>query len=194
MRFSPHCREWGFQRKYNEMTYASASDVALHCPEVVTSGCNFSDTSHPTLTQVERFLDMGYSRINARLAARGHGTPVGATAAVYDELVGLEALYAGARVQMARMSSRLGPRERAKGEVLMERFDKELDRLMGLDLSRAGVGVVSAGKLYAGGISKADKTGYEDDTDRVAPRFKREQFAHASRQAPMGSAIDEESE
>ena len=173
------------------MTYSSASDVALYCPEVIGDGSSFSDITEPTVTQVQRFQDMAYSRINTALAAKGYSTPVGSTATVYDELVDLEAVFAAARVQMSRMSSRLGPNERSKSQVLMKDFDDRLKVLVARDLSRAGVGATT--KLYAGGISKSDKTDVEGDTDRVTPRFKAGQFDYPGSQKPNGSGATEQS-
>jgi hypothetical protein len=172
------------------MTYASASDVALYCPEPLGEGQEFSDTSAPTLEQVNRFLAMGYSRINGALAAYGYTVPVSSGADVYDQLTDLEALYAAARVQLARMSARLGPDERGKSEVLMGQFRKDLDALLKIDLSRAGLTPTS--KLYAGGISVSDKESVAGDSDRVKPRFERGQFRYPGAAGPTGTAEDDE--
>ena len=51
-----------------------------------------------------------------------------------------------------------------------------LERLGKLDLSLVGFGRDSAGKLYVGGISQDEKDVYEEDSDRVKPRFSRNQF------------------
>ena len=176
------------------MTYASASDVALYCPEIVGADTEFSDTSAPTRTHVERWLDKGYSVINTRLAGRGYATPVTSSTTVYDTLVDLEALYAAARAQFARMSSRLAATERAKGQIYMKQFNDELAALLDSDLSGAGVSRSSTGKLWAGGISKDSKESYEDNTDRVEPRFERDQFRASGAEVPVSNTIDEESE
>ena len=56
----------------------------------------------------------------------------------------------------------------------MRQFDKLLQRLVDLDLSR--LGVAQTGKVYAGGISRSDKQAVASDTDRVPSRFERGQF------------------
>lgn len=175
------------------MTYASASDVALYCPEIIGADTEFTDATRPTRTHVERWLDKGYARINTALAGRGYNTPVSSGTTVYDTLVDLEALYAAARAQFARMSSRLAATERAKGQIYMRQFTDELTALLDGDLSMAGVSRSSTGKLWAGGISKASKESYEDDTDRVEPRFERGQFLASGTELPGSNAIDEES-
>jgi len=176
------------------MTYSSASDAALFCPELVGDNTGFDDQTTPTRKQVNQFISRGYSRINTALAQAGYNTPISSAATVYDTLTDLEALYAGARAQMARMSSRLGPEERGKGQVLMEQFDKELAALCAKDLTRAGATRVSSGRLYVGGISRSDKKSYEDDTDRVQPRFKRGEFKRRGTQQPSGMVVDVESD
>jgi len=174
------------------MTYASASDAGLFCPEIIGSGQEFSDTSEPNRAQVEGFLVQGYALINTRLAGRGYNTPVLSSATVYGALTSLEALYAAANVHFARMSSRLGPQEIGKGQAFMQEFTRRLDELLKLDLSRAGVSVIGTGKLYAGGISKSDKDTREADTDRVDPRFQRDQFRMSGTALPGSNAQDEE--
>ena len=176
------------------MSYASASDVSLYCPEIIAVGSEFEDDTGPTRSQVIGWLDRGYSEINARLAAEGYSTPVPTAATAYNAFVDLEALWAAAHVQLARMSSRLGPDERSKAQMYMEWFDKRFEKLLSKDLTRAGLSRSGAGALFVGGISEASKKGYEDDTDRVAPRFRRDQFRAAGVQAPMGVAVDAESD
>ncbi|NIV35547.1 MAG: hypothetical protein GWN58_40665, partial [Anaerolineae bacterium] len=43
------------------------------------------------------------------------------TATAYDALTDIEALYVASQVQLARMSSRIGPEERTKSQVLWDR-------------------------------------------------------------------------
>jgi len=153
------------------MTYGSASGVAANVPNLVGEEGTFTKTTIPTDTQVERWLAAGYALINGDLAGRGYSTPVPATATVYSLVVDLEELYAAARAESARMSARIGPDERTRGQMLMQQFKDGLKALLAMDLSRAGL--THTGKLYAGGISQSDKDSYNADTDRVQPRFKR---------------------
>jgi len=172
------------------LTYSSASDVAIYCPEMTDSGTTFTATTLPSLTQVNALIDRAYSRVNSRLAANGYSVPVTAGTTTYDELTDIEALYAAARAQGSRISSRIGPNERSKSDVLLEQHDKALKALLKRDLSRAGV--THTGKAYAGGISVDDKQAQEDDTDRVEPRFKTDQFRNADSQLPRGTGQSEE--
>jgi len=156
---------------------------------LIGAGESFSDTTKPTRVEVNRLLDKGYSIINTRLTQQGYSTPLSGTETVFDEIVDLESLYAAAMAQMGRMSSRLGPQERTKGQVLLELFNKRLDALLDGDLSLAGLTPVSARRGYVGGISRSEKKTYTSDTDRVAPRFTRDQFRHEGSQAPAGGLV-----
>lgn len=176
------------------MSYASASDVSLYCPEIVATGAEFEDDTGPTRPQVIGWLDRGYSEINTRLEAAGYSTPVTTAATAYNAFVDLEALWAAAHVQLARMSSRLGPDERSKAQMYIDWFNDRFEKLLSKDLTRAGLTRSSAGALFVGGISEASKDAYEDDADRVAPRFKRDQFRAAGAEAPAGAALDAEND
>ena len=174
------------------MTYSSASDVAMYCPELVDGGTTFTTTTKPTLAQVNKMIDRGYSAVNARLAARGYAVPVLASADAYETLTDLEALYAASRAQLVRMTSRMGPEDRPKSEVFREQFEAGMRDLLKLDLSAAGLSHTSG--IYTGGISEDAKQVYEDDSDRVAPRFRRDQFRYAGTQRPAQPTQDTESE
>lgn len=112
--------------------------------------------------------------------------PVPAGAQCYDEVANLESFYGAAMAEMSRANVRLGPGERTRGQVFMEMFDKGLDRLAKLDLTRAGVSKETYGVLYAGGISDSDREAVEEDTDRTEPRFKRDQFKYSGIVWPQG--------
>ena len=73
------------------------------------------------------------------------------------------------------MSAIISDTQRTRGDMFMKQFDKMIERMMGLDLSGAGMSVTRK-KIYAGGISRGDKQSVEQNTDRVAPRFARGQF------------------
>ena len=167
------------------MTYATVADVELYAPGTGDSGTYTTDT-RPTRAQVEGFLARGYARINTALVAAGYGIPVASTATVYDEIVDLEALFAAARVELTRLSSRYSAEERTRGGVLMQEFKESLTELLGNDLTQ--VGLLHTSFLYIGGVSESDKEVVEDDTDRVTPRFSRGQFRHAGTTRPGGEA------
>lgn len=170
------------------MTYATLEDVAAYVPTTGDNGTYTADTK-PTKAQVERFLNRGYSSINAALAAAGYSTPVSSDATVYDELTDLEALYAAARVELVRLSSRYGAEERTRSSALKKEFTDGLAALLKRDLSRAGATHTS--KLTMTGWKESEKESVESDTDRVEPRFKRGQFRYSGTQRPGGSSDDD---
>lgn len=171
------------------MTYAAASHVAMYTPGLLRGETNFTATTRPTKAAVEWFLSAGYDVINGRVAAAGYTTPVPATATFYTEIVDLEALFGAARAEMAQLTAGVSRTERTRSQAFEETFNKRLDALLTQDLSRAGLTYTS--KLYAGGISRADKTATDADTDRVQGRFARGQFRHAGTTRPDGSDTDE---
>jgi hypothetical protein len=162
--------------------YSAASIVADYTPGLLEDG-NFTATTTPSKTAVERFLSAGCSLIHGRLQAVGYTTPVPSTAAVYDQIIDLETLYAVSRAEMVRMTARVVAGERTRSQIFADMFNKGLDQLLKMDLSRAGVTHAST-KMYAGGISESDKTSVDDETDRVEPRFKRDQFRHSGTNRP----------
>ena len=167
------------------MTYATVADVELYASGTGDSGTYTSDT-RPTYAQVEGFLARGYARINTMLAAAGYGTPVASTATVYQDIVDLEALFAAARVELTRLSSRYSAEERTRGGVLMQEFKEGLKELLRQDLTQAGLAHSSF--LTMTGWESSEKEAVEDDTDRVTPRFSRGQFRHAGTTRPGGEA------
>jgi len=169
------------------MAYSAASNVADYCPGLLDDGV-FTATTRPNKAAVERFLSSGCALIEGRLKSAGYDVPVPGTAAVYDQIVDLETLYAAARAETVRMSARVAATERTRGQVFMDQFNQGIQELLKLDLSTMGVSYT--GDLYAGGISRSDVTSQESDTDRVAPRFKRGQFAHPGTTRPSGTDSD----
>lgn len=174
------------------MSYASASDVAAYTPGLLDGNDDFTATTMPSKTAVNRFLSAGCALIEGRLAANGYTTPVSVSSAFYDQIVDLEALYAAGRAEMVLMTARVAATERTRSQMFTDQFNKGLDALMKLDLSRAGI--AHTGTLYAGGISRSDKDTVEADTDRVAPRFRRGEFRMTGTRRPSGPVDDDESE
>lgn len=158
------------------MAYTTASAVGALCRNILGEFVTFSESSCPTLQQVNGWLSTGCSIIEARLNGAGYSTPVAVTAGVYDWIADLNTLFAAARTEMSRSNITLGPGERTRGQVFEEYFWRDLDKLVNTDLSGLGVSRASRGILYAGGISVDDKQTWEDDTDRVTPRFSKNQF------------------
>ncbi len=175
------------------MSYASASDVATYCPHLLDSGnSTFTVTTKPSISAVNRFLSAGCSLIETRLKAGGYSTPVTVSDAVYDIVVDLNALYAAGRAEMVGMTSRVAMGEKTRSQIFMEQFNRGLDALMAMDLSRAGLG--SAAAMYAGGISVSDKDTQELDTDRTPLRFKKSMWRAGGTSRPAGTTTSEETE
>lgn len=174
------------------MAYASASDVAAYTPGLLQDG-SFTETSHPTETAVEGYLDAGAALIDGRLSGAGYSTPVGSDATVYSYLTDLNALYAAGRAEMVRMTARVAATERSRSQQFMDQFNNGLDALLKMNLTGAGLSLSSGGTLYVGGISVADKEARNADTDRVQGRFSRGQFRVAGTQRPAARSDDDES-
>jgi len=168
------------------MTYCSASDSALLCQNLLSGASNFSTSTSPTLTAVNRWLSSGCSIINAKLAARGYDAPVSSAATAYDWLTDLNALYGAAKAEQSRTNITVSSGERTRGQMFERSFWEQLEELCKNDLTFAGLSRTSSGKLWAGGISITDKETYESDTDRVAPRFATGLFGFDGTLSPAG--------
>jgi len=159
------------------MAYASASNVAALCQNILGGASNFSASSSPTTTSVCAWLDEGGGVVDLHLAAQGYDTPAPSSATLYPYLTNLNVLYAAAFVELSRINVTLGMGERTRGQVFMQMFWDGLERLSDKQLTGGGATIsTDSGTLYAAGISAADKETYEDDTDRVTPRFVRGLF------------------
>ena len=158
-------------------SYASLTDVAALCINLLEGASTFSASTMPTSTSVEVWLDSGAATINAQLASKGYDTPVASTTALYTMLVDLNMLYAAARAEMSRINVTLAPGERTRGQVFDAMFWSQLGQIADTDLTALGASAVSTrGVIYIGGISDDAKAVYEDDDDRIAPRFTRDKF------------------
>ena len=151
------------------MTYATVADVEAYCTSILPSG--FSDSTVPTKSQSQDFLDVAHARINRRLAGAGYSTPASTSAAVYDELADLEAIFAASRVYAVRTTITTSSDQQTKDAMLRKMFEDQMTDLLRSDLSQSGL--THTGRVYAGGISIDDKSSVEDDTDRVVPAFSR---------------------
>lgn len=173
------------------MAYASASDVAVLCQNLLSGASNFSTSSSPTSSAVEAWLSSGCAVIETTLAGWGYEVPPASTTAVYVWLRDLNALFAAARAELSRTNITLTPGERTRGQLIEEMFWQGLAQLQQQDLTRAGLSRSQYGELYVGGISIDEKASWEADTDRVVPRFKREQFAFPGTVRPSGISASE---
>lgn len=174
------------------MGYASASDVAVYCDNLIGGASTFDASTCPTLVQVNVLITSGCGVLHTHLNSWGYSTPVTAGTALYEMLMDLNALYAAARAELSRINITLTPGERTRGQVFDQMFWSGLERLQSMDLSLAGATRASTGKLYAGGISKDDKQDTIDDTDRVEPAFYRNMFLVSGTVDPDHPDADDE--
>ena len=152
------------------MAYASPSDVAAYCRNLLGPEPDFSDATSPNRTAVTNWLSSACALINTNLASRGYGT-IGTTSMAYDIARDISALYAAWQAERSRTTARVTNEERTRADMFKRDYNDQLKALLGMDLSMAGVTVT--GGAYAGGISVSDKDDQESDTDRVQPRFVR---------------------
>ncbi len=157
-------------------TYASASDVAIMCQNLLGSASTFSTSTSPALVSVTQWIAGGDAIINSHLASWRYATPAPSTATAYSWLVDLNALYAAARAEMTRTNITLSMGERTRGQVLAKDFWDQLSSLRSLDLTLMGLTRTTTGGLWTGGISLTDKDEAQSDSDKLQPRFRRGQF------------------
>ena len=170
--------------------YSAASLVADYTPHLLENGAlNFTNTSRPTKAAVERFLSAGCAIIHTRLQSAGYNVPVDPSTSVYEQVVELETLYGVSRAEMVRMTARVAANERTRSQMFSTMFNQGLDALMKTDLSEADVGHGGT-QLYSRGISSSDKSAVDGDGDRVAPRFRRDQFRHSGTNRPGAVGSD----
>ena len=157
--------------------YASAGDVAALCRNLLGNSAAFSVSSSPMLTEINTWLASGRDTIDTVISNLNYAVPIASTAPLYGMLRDMNTLYAAARAEMSRINVTLGPGERTHGQVFDEMFKTQLNTLSSLNLWTLGALPLDAtgttAKLFGGGISVANKDSYESNTDRVAPRFKR---------------------
>ena len=151
--------------------YSSASAVGQHCHNLLGSKRGWDQATCPTLTQVNSFLDDGNSIINSILSSKGYATPVASGTDLYGWLGRLESLWGAAQAEFHRTTNSLAPGERTRGQVFYEYFWEEFDKLCNMDLTIAGGTRLSAGRMFAGGITIADKQAVEQNSNLITPRF-----------------------
>ena len=158
------------------MAYASASDVAALTPQLISPQKEYTIASSPTLANLNSWLSSGCSVIELQLSAKGYSVPVSEGTIAYDFLRELNALYAAYLAENARTNIVLGAGERSRATQFEKQFWSGIDRLLAMDLTMAGVDKTGDAPMYIGGISYSAKDVYDDNTDRIGPRFKRNQF------------------
>ena len=169
------------------MPYASGSDVAGYCQNILSGASTFGSSTSPTSSAVDNWLSSGCGVLEARLNGQGYSTPITLALPIYAWMRDLNALFAAARAELSRTNMTLAPGERSRGQVFDKMFWDGLKELLAHDLGLMGVSRLAGGRLYAGGTSIEEKDTWEDDSDRVSPRFRRGQFGFPGTEQPDAS-------
>lgn len=157
------------------MAFCSASDVSAYTPNLLNGQPNFSDSSVPTLTQVNSWLSSGCAIIVSRLSACGFSAPTSGTDA-YNMLADLNALFGAARAELARTNVQISVDSRTRGQVFEAAFKKGLDDFLAMNLEELGLTSTYTQYGYVGGISQDDKDTVNDDSDRIPNRWSKGQW------------------
>ena len=165
------------------MGFCTTCHVYSHVYSLVKPASAFDTSTCPSLSEVEQWITTGCAVISTHLSSMGYGAPAAGTA-IYEMLGQANALWAAALAEDSRISARISADERTRGDRFMLQFTRLMDRVVGMDLSRAGLSQTSV--AFAGGISKSSKDSYNSDTDRVPSRFVRGQF----RNPEAGNGLD----
>jgi hypothetical protein len=118
--------------------------MATYGSEVGVEGLNahftggYTTSTHPTSSEVGVWLAEGYAKINLALAKAGYTTPVAATVACYQVIVGLNDLYAAAKAELA-VNIGANANEDTRGVSMMKDFTAGLTDLLAGDLTLAGL-------------------------------------------------------
>ena len=157
------------------MGFCTTCHVYSHVFSLVKPASAFDTTTCPSLSDVEQWITTGCAVISTHLSGLGYGVPSSGTA-IYEMLGQANALWAAALAEDSRINARISTDERTRGDRFMRQFDKLMERVAAMDLSRAGLTQTSV--AYAGGISRGDVASVESNSDRVKPRFTRGRFSN----------------
>ncbi len=160
------------------MAYGTTNGTAAMCMNLLDGGTDFTGSTNPTANQVEFWLSSACSVIESNLSSWGYSVPPSRNAGIYDWLVDLSNLFAASRAELSRTNITVGPGERTRGQVFEQMFWDGLKRLKDTDLTEVGLSRRSGDKIYVGGTSIDAKDTWDEDTDRVRPRFFRGIFKH----------------
>lgn len=154
--------------------YASSSDVAAFCSNLITGASDFSASTVPTQSMVEHWISAASAMIDNSIGSRGFSPPTDATSDAWLWLRDLCTYYATGMAEMARSNVRLAPGERTRGQQFMQMWKDGMKEIRETDISATGLTYANRG--YVGGISVSDKESVVSDSDRESMRFSREMF------------------
>jgi hypothetical protein len=152
------------------MAYGSTDGVAYLLPAMG----RITASSRPiNTTAVSAWLDEGASVINRTLAGAGYTVPVLSSTAVYDELSGLNNLYAMAQAVRARGLDTVTGDNEDRSSALLTEFYNRLTQLAGstlADVPTSTGGAATGRRIRVTQIKRVDgySAPYDDDTDMDA--------------------------
>ena len=169
------------------MAYASASDVAALCRNLLGSASTFDASTSPTVTQVNAWLSAGCALINTVIFGRNYTGAVQPSSPAYEFIGMANAQFAAWQAERSRTLATVQATERTRADMFRRDFNDNLALIKTLSLGQASVDQQS--NVYTGGVSQADKQAQEADTDRTTARFVRGQLTdHAApREGDLGS-------
>lgn len=153
------------------MAYASASDVAALCRNLLGSASNFDTSTSPTVTQINAWLSAGCALINTTIFGRNYTQAVPQSSAAYEFMTMANAQFAAWQAERSRTLASVQATERTRADMFKRDFNDSLAIIRTMSLGQAGVGQVS--NVYQGGQSGADKALDAGDADTVKSRFVR---------------------
>ena len=156
-------------------SYCSTSDVAILAPVLTRGASDFSASTQPTKSQVEKLIQWVFADIQTHLGTVGYVGSAASGTELFGTLTYLNALGAAALAEQTRISDTIGTGERTRAQVLWRMYEQQLSNLAYMDLTRMGLPEDEV-VPYAGGTSWADKLQDARNVDVVQPRFKRDMF------------------
>lgn len=153
------------------MAYASASDVAALCRNLLGAASNFDNSTSPNIAQINAWLSAGCALINTTIFGRNFNQAVPLGSAVYEFMTMANAQFAAWQAERSRTLASVQATERTRADMFKNDFKESLALIDTLGLGQAGVGQSS--NVYMGGQTLADKALDAGDTDMVKDRFVR---------------------
>lgn len=115
-------------------SYGSTAGVEALVPALGTLGAGT-----PTSDEVTAWLEDGYAIINRYIGGSGYVVPVTSSEDLYEELRGLNNLYAAAQAMRARKIDTTSGEEENRAEIWLRDFWQQLRDMIAMDLTAAGL-------------------------------------------------------
>ncbi len=129
-------------------SYGSISGINALAPAIG----NISESTTPTVTEAEDWLNEGYVYINNALSGAGYVVPVARTVACFPALRALNNLYATAYALRARGMDAADGKGESRSESYLKDFFNRLKALAEQDLTAQGLTMRASGQVQRRGI------------------------------------------